>query len=184
MLLFTSIKSSVWREGIVNGFHISPLPMSFLSFPLLRFLITCTLLIVIAQVGFWNAIFLSTFFSLLLFNGLASLLNSLASLLFPPICLPSASTILLSLPILLLFQASFWLLPQGINCACQAFSSSRWSVRLGRLSWSRLSLTRPSLSCSRFTQEGGCFARTVESWLGCLVVCFRRFFLLRCLVTL
>jgi hypothetical protein len=145
--------------------------MSFLSFPLLRFLITCTLLIVIAQVGFWNAIFLSTFFSLLLFNGLASLLNSLTSLLFPPnvftICVNSS----LSLPILLLFQASFWLLSPGINCACQAFSSSRWSVCLNRLSWSRLSLTRPSLSCSRFTQEGGCFARTVESWLGCLVVC-------------
>jgi hypothetical protein len=173
---------------MVNGvlwFYVSPLPMSSLSFPLPRFLIICILLIVIAQIGFGMLFsLLSTFFSLLLFNGLASLLNSLASLLFPPICLPSASTILLSLPILLLFQASFWLLPPGINCACQAFSSSRWSVRLGRLSWSRLSLTRPSLSCSRFTQEGGCFARTVESWLGCLVVCFRRFSLLGYLVTL
>jgi hypothetical protein len=30
-------------------------------------------------------------------------------------------------------SGNFWLLPPGINCACQAFSSSRWSVCLNRL---------------------------------------------------
>jgi hypothetical protein len=73
--------------------------------------------------------------------------------------------------------SSFSIRPKS---AKMADKSATWQP----CSWSRLLLTRPSLSCSRFTLEGGCFARTVESRLGCLAVYLRHFSLLGYLVAL
>ena len=125
---------------MVNGvlwFYVSPLPMSSLSFPLPRFLIVCILLIVIAQIGFGMLFFLSTFFSLLLFNGLASLLNSLASLLFPPMCLPSASTVLCRCRFCCYFRQVFGFCRRGlialVKRSRQVVGASAWTDSLGRV---------------------------------------------------
>jgi hypothetical protein len=109
--------------------------------------------------------------------------NGLASLLFSPTCLPSVSTNLLQLQI---FAISGKFLAFCLLGLIVLVRRSRQAVRASARadSWSRLLLTGPSLSCSRFTQEGGCFARTVESRLGCLVIYLRHFSLLGYLVAL
>jgi hypothetical protein len=61
-----------------------------------------------------------------------------------------------------IFSFCLWGLIAPVRRLRQAIRASAWADSL-----SRLLLPCPSLSCSCFTQEGGCFARTVKSRLGC-----------------